>query len=183
VRAKEESNVHVGQGGDRVRLFPGALEALRAVKNEECFKHTKVAAASSTTEPEWARKCLSLLEVQPGVKVNQVITYAEIYCSNKTKHFAKLKAATGVPYSGMLFFDDCTYLTDPRPVLSTNHAHLWNCPAPAAPLLPPPLNELTRAGTATTAGTLRAGALVWWRSARRTGATLRALLPANTRRP
>jgi hypothetical protein len=138
VRVKEESNVHVGQGGDRVRLFPGALEALRALKNEERFKHTKVAAASSTTEPEWARKCLSLLEVQPGVKVNQVITYAEIYCSNKTKHFAKLKAATGVPYSGMLFFDDCTYLTDSRPVLSTNHALLWNCPAPAAPLLPPP---------------------------------------------
>ncbi|KAJ1481504.1 magnesium-dependent phosphatase-1 [Baffinella frigidus] len=102
-------NSVVCQGGDRVRLYPGSLEALRALRNEERFKGTKVAAASSTTEPEFARKCLSLLQVEPGVRVNEVITFTEIYNSNKSKHFAKLKASTGVDYSEMIFFDDCSY--------------------------------------------------------------------------
>jgi len=53
-----------------VRLYPGSVEALRALRNEERFKGTKVAAASSTTEPEYARKCLSLLEVEPAAPSN-----------------------------------------------------------------------------------------------------------------
>ena len=66
-------------------------------------------AASSTTEGAWAKQCLSLLEVEPGVKLKDVITFSEIYPSNKTKHFRALQASTGVAFADMLFFDDCTY--------------------------------------------------------------------------
>jgi magnesium-dependent phosphatase 1 len=96
-------------GRDRVKLFDGAILALRELRNKPEFKDTKVAAASSTTEGDWARKCLSLLEVEPGVKMKDVFGFFEIYPSNKTKHFKALQASTGVEFKDMLFFDDCTY--------------------------------------------------------------------------
>jgi hypothetical protein len=62
---------------DRVTLFDGAKLALQELRNKPEFKYTKVAAASSTTEPDWARKCLSLLEVEPGIKMTDVVEFSE----------------------------------------------------------------------------------------------------------
>mgnify|MGYP001985302890 CR=1 FL=1 len=40
------------------------------------------------------------------MKLKDVITFSEIYPSNKTKHFRALQASTGVAFADMLFFDD-----------------------------------------------------------------------------
>jgi len=62
-----------------VQLFDGSILALQQLRNKPEFKDTKVAAASSTTEPEYARKCMAWLEVQPGVKMNEVFGFCEVY--------------------------------------------------------------------------------------------------------
>lgn len=50
-------------GSDRLKLFEGALLALRELSTQERFSGTQVAVASSTTEGEWALECLRLLQV------------------------------------------------------------------------------------------------------------------------
>ena len=53
-------------GRDRVRLFAGALAALRELTTQERFSDTKIAVASSTTQRQWALDCLRLFEVGCG---------------------------------------------------------------------------------------------------------------------
>ncbi|KAG5175452.1 magnesium-dependent phosphatase-1 [Tribonema minus] len=99
----------VKAGRDTVKLFPGAVVALRELRSEERFKDTLVAAASSTSHRDYAMRCLQMFEVEPGVKMRDVITLKEIYPSSKVKHFRALQAATGLRYDEMLFWDDCNW--------------------------------------------------------------------------
>ena len=48
----------VSAGRDVVRLFPGALAVLRRLKSDPELQETRVAVASSTTEPSYANRCL-----------------------------------------------------------------------------------------------------------------------------
>lgn len=101
----------VRAGEDVVRLLPGALKVLRLVRAQpERFGETLFAAASSTTEPSAARRCLKLLPVDASCTVDGLLSYREIYPGSKGRqHFPALREQSGVPYDQMLFFDDCTF--------------------------------------------------------------------------
>jgi hypothetical protein len=72
------------------RMFPGAIRALRDVHSLKEFANTKIAVASSTTEPGYARKCMSFFEITDGVKMADVVSYQQIFNDNKSKHFQKV---------------------------------------------------------------------------------------------
>lgn len=65
-----------------------------------------VAYASRTTEPAYARAALAALPIAAGVAMADVAAVAEIYPGTKTTHMAAIAAATGVPATAMLFFDN-----------------------------------------------------------------------------
>eukprot|EP00930_Biecheleria_cincta_P061240 TRINITY_DN46815_c0_g1_i1.p1 TRINITY_DN46815_c0_g1~~TRINITY_DN46815_c0_g1_i1.p1 ORF type:complete len:213 (-),score=27.58 TRINITY_DN46815_c0_g1_i1:21-566(-) len=102
----------VAAGRDTVRLFPGAVAVLQRLLNDSRFKDTKVAVASSTTEPVFANTCLNNLRIHPDQAdtVGQLVGFRQINPGSKGRqHFPKLKAETGIDYGQMVFFDDCTY--------------------------------------------------------------------------
>lgn len=105
----EAGGVRAGQ--QVVRLFPGAQAVLRRIATEAAWAEVTVAAASSTTEPQWADTVMQLMRITPeGVTMAQRFSHNQVYpIHNKVKHFEALQAATGVPYDQMVFFDDCTY--------------------------------------------------------------------------
>ena len=103
--------------GDTVRLFPGALKALQELYLLPEWKHTKVAAASSSEEPSYSAACLDTLEILPGVKMREAFSYFAIgrtaacgnLTSDKRTHFAKIRRESELPFETMLFFDDCNW--------------------------------------------------------------------------
>jgi magnesium-dependent phosphatase 1 len=122
-----EGVVGVYSGYETIRLFPGALEALQEIWLGT-YPGMRIAAASSADTPravQIGRAAMGLLEVLPGVTVRQVfgrgwegmgtgfegnmqIGRTPPLSSDKAAtHFPLLRAATGVAYPGMLFFDDC----------------------------------------------------------------------------
>eukprot|EP00958_Prasinococcus_capsulatus_P017967 scaffold2063_cov401-Prasinococcus_capsulatus_cf.AAC.22 len=60
--------------GEQVQLFPAAREALAEIVSHSEWEGTQVAVASRTTHTSWARECMSLLEVLPGVTMDEVET-------------------------------------------------------------------------------------------------------------
>ena len=79
------------------------------------------------------RASLALLEVTPGVTVwdvlmrdwegrdvNQIGRQPPLSPNKSNTHFPRLREATGVPYSEMLFFDDCNW-TDHCTAVSRAH--------------------------------------------------------------
>ena len=58
------------------------------------------ALASRTEQPVWASELVEMLGI-----ANR-FAFAEIYPSSKLKHFSSLKAASGIAFENMLFFDD-----------------------------------------------------------------------------
>lgn len=86
----------VDSAGDLVRVYediPWALETISELGID-------LAIASRTTQPEWARDLLELLNLR------HYFAHEEIYPSSKLRHFSALKNATGYDYADMLFFDD-----------------------------------------------------------------------------
>ena len=66
-------------GRDRVRLFDGALAALRELTTQERFSDTQIAVASSTTQRQWALDCLGLFEVRRRRCVVVALTTSRIW--------------------------------------------------------------------------------------------------------
>lgn len=104
----------VKAGGDTVKLFPGAMAVLKRLLVDEAFASTKVAVASSTTEPAFASTCLAQLPIDPSgarqEKVADIVDYRQIYPGSKGRqHFPALHKESQIPFDQMLFFDDCTY--------------------------------------------------------------------------
>lgn len=46
---------------------------------EPKFREVKIAAASSTTEPEWAQLCMSLFKLDGGVAMDSLFSNTQIY--------------------------------------------------------------------------------------------------------
>ena len=70
-----------------------------------------IGAASRTCAPDLARQMLTLLSVPLGegegkTKAIGMFDHMEIYPGSKTTHFQKLQKKSGLPFEGMLFFDD-----------------------------------------------------------------------------
>eukprot|EP01103_Thecamoeba_quadrilineata_P001436 TRINITY_DN11292_c0_g1_i1.p1 TRINITY_DN11292_c0_g1~~TRINITY_DN11292_c0_g1_i1.p1 ORF type:complete len:197 (+),score=27.85 TRINITY_DN11292_c0_g1_i1:78-668(+) len=74
------------------------LHALMKLKRDGLG--VKLACASRTQEPKWARELLRVLNIYDW------FDYEEIYPTTKTKHFASLKKRSGLEYVDMMFFDD-----------------------------------------------------------------------------
>lgn len=72
-------------GHDTVQLFEGARQVLALLLRDKRFADTKVAAASSTTEPPYANHCLDTLRVDPerGEVAADVISLRQIYPGSK----------------------------------------------------------------------------------------------------
>ncbi|CAN0294980.1 unnamed protein product, partial [Discosporangium mesarthrocarpum] len=104
-----ESTNTVIAGRGFVKIFPGAVLALRELHSHDKFQETQVAVASATSHKSYAMECLRCFEVSPGVKVDHILSYREIYPSHKGQHFNRLHELSGVPYNQMLFFDDCIW--------------------------------------------------------------------------
>jgi len=101
-------------GRDTVKLFSGAQAILRLILEDQRFASTKVAVASSTTEPAFANRCLDVLPADMSglreERVADVIDYRQVYPGRKGgQHFPALHKESGIPYDQMIFFDDCTY--------------------------------------------------------------------------
>merc|ERR1712150_19650 len=129
----------VAAGGETVRLFPGAAAVLRSFLPDGPLRAAgmKVAVASSTTEPAYARVCLESLLVDPdrSETVADLVEYRHIYPGSKGRcHFPALQAETKVPYERMIFFDDCTYGDNCRDVAT-------QCPGVACVRTPDGLTE------------------------------------------
>lgn len=115
----------VYSGNDVIRIYPGALLALQEC-HDGLYPGMSLAVASSADTPlaeQIGRAAMAVLEVVPGVTMLDVLTRAPFedgrnlkigrqppLSSNKSKtHFPALVEATGVPFSGMLFFDDSVW--------------------------------------------------------------------------
>ena len=70
-------------GGDVVTLFPGAKAVLRRLLTDAEFSATKVAVASSTTEPKFANRCLDVLPAdhtaERGERLSDLVDFRQIY--------------------------------------------------------------------------------------------------------
>jgi len=76
-------------GRDVVRLFPGAAAVLLRLLTDGSFSSTKVAVASSTTEPRYADRCLAALPIDPSgaraESVADVVDFRQIYPGSKVR--------------------------------------------------------------------------------------------------
>lgn len=54
----------------------------------------------------WAREVLGLIELEPGLPMERIFAYSEIYSGSKIGHFGELRRNSGVAYTDMIFFDD-----------------------------------------------------------------------------
>lgn len=98
-------------GDALVKLLPGALIVLRKLVMDASLREIQIAVASSTAKPDWAHTCLDQVLVdEKGLTLGRLVQHREIYPKCKgLHHFPALHEKTNVPFSDMLFFDDCTY--------------------------------------------------------------------------
>eukprot|EP00578_Thalassiosira_sp_NH16_P024125 CAMPEP_0181099784 /NCGR_PEP_ID=MMETSP1071-20121207/12842_1 /TAXON_ID=35127 /ORGANISM="Thalassiosira sp., Strain NH16" /LENGTH=233 /DNA_ID=CAMNT_0023182465 /DNA_START=140 /DNA_END=841 /DNA_ORIENTATION=- len=98
-----------------VELYPGARLALRELATDPAYEGVKIAVASTSLEPSYSRACIDGIEIVEGVRLRDMISYAQIgrcgeLTSRKTGHFRLIhEQSGGVPYDEMLFFDDCNW--------------------------------------------------------------------------
>ena len=81
---------------------------------DPAYRGILLAAASTSLEPKYSDACLRALEILPGLTVHDMLSYRQIgrdgvLTSDKRTHFRLLHQESGVPYTEMLFFDDCNW--------------------------------------------------------------------------
>ncbi|MDA3961877.1 MAG: magnesium-dependent phosphatase-1 [Planctomycetota bacterium] len=82
--------------GRSISLYPDVLAILDACDE----RGIAMALASRTEAPPWARELLTRLGIE------QRFGQQEIYPGEKTRHFARIQADSGIAYRDMAFFDD-----------------------------------------------------------------------------
>lgn len=110
----KETGIVTDCENEQVQMFDDMHEILRLLHTDEQFASTKVAVASRTTYPKWAKRCMELLHVEElNIPLDSIIDYETIYPRNKKTHFRELKDASGIDFHDMLFFDNERYnITD-----------------------------------------------------------------------
>lgn len=103
----------VRAGRSVVKLFSGVAPAFAALAAHPRLAATRVGLASSTRQPHYSDAVLRLMRLDhddPASVLGSRVAFREIYpISNKKAHFDKLKAASGLQWADMLFFDDCIW--------------------------------------------------------------------------
>eukprot|EP00531_Pseudo-nitzschia_arenysensis_P013231 CAMPEP_0116149940 /NCGR_PEP_ID=MMETSP0329-20121206/19254_1 /TAXON_ID=697910 /ORGANISM="Pseudo-nitzschia arenysensis, Strain B593" /LENGTH=195 /DNA_ID=CAMNT_0003646365 /DNA_START=211 /DNA_END=798 /DNA_ORIENTATION=+ len=99
---------------DTVTLYDGARKVLYELATNPVYKGVQLATASSSLEPSYSYACLAGIEILPGLTMGDMMSYNQIGRSgnlspDKTTHFRELHDESGIPYSEMLFFDDCNW--------------------------------------------------------------------------
>ncbi|CAG8433835.1 9598_t:CDS:2 [Ambispora gerdemannii] len=93
-----------------IKLYPNVPHILNFIKKN--IPGSKIAVASRTDKPKWAREILSLMSfpAQPKgetiVSLSEIIDFAEIYPGSKLTHMSALRDKSGISYEDMIFFDD-----------------------------------------------------------------------------
>lgn len=109
-RKNASTGVVTDRSGEEVHFFPAVHNVMDTLVNDERFKNTtEIAMASRTTEPQWAKTCMRLMDLDLSsrkVSLQSVTDYEAIYPRNKRVHFEQLKNDSGVEYEDMLFFDN-----------------------------------------------------------------------------
>lgn len=109
-RKNASTGVVTDRSGEEVHFFPAVHSVMDTLVNDERFKNTtEIAMASRTTEPQWAKTCMRLMDLDLSsrkVSLQSVTDYEAIYPRNKRVHFEQLKNDSGVEYEDMLFFDN-----------------------------------------------------------------------------
>ena len=82
--------------GYYIRLYRDVSEILKSLNKSG----KKIAIASRTETPSYARQLMKLLNITP------FIHFEEIYPSSKLRHFKSIARDSGLEYSEMVFFDD-----------------------------------------------------------------------------
>jgi magnesium-dependent phosphatase 1 len=100
--------------GQTVRLFSGARRVLYELATNPKYECVIIASASSSEEPTFSYSCLRNIEILPGLTMDKMFSYNQIgrtgqLSSDKRKHFRLLHAESGIPYTEMVFFDDCNW--------------------------------------------------------------------------
>ena len=91
-----------------IKLTAGAIDALHDLAAGDGWEKTQAAVASRATATDWAEKLLADFKLDHGQSIATLLPYREIYEGNKRKHLQRIREASGVPYSDMIFFDDYT---------------------------------------------------------------------------
>jgi len=124
LNGRGEGVTGVMSGRHKIALHAGSLVALQEHADGR-YPGMKIALASSANTPfaeQIGRATLALLEVTPGTTVwdvlmrdwdgrdvNQIGRQPPLSPNKSATHFPRLREATGVAYSDMLFFDDCNW--------------------------------------------------------------------------
>ncbi|CAJ1955765.1 unnamed protein product [Cylindrotheca closterium] len=99
---------------DTVKLYPGARKVLHELATNPKYKDITLATASSSLEPSYSYACLDGIEILPGVVMGDMMSHNQIgrtgrLSPDKVDHFRLLHEESGIPYTEMLFFDDCNW--------------------------------------------------------------------------
>ncbi len=98
---KDSSGRVFDRNRQHVYLFPEAQEILK-----EIHPSVKIGYASRTEYPDWAMECLRLIHVFEKTTMLDIMHIAEIYPTDKIKHFKNIQKKTGIPFEEMVFFDN-----------------------------------------------------------------------------
>lgn len=99
----EQDGVVLDRRKWEIELFPHSRSVLQALREME----VKLALASRTEEPDWAREVIKIFQMdEDGVSLLDFTHAQEIYPSSKDKHFNQLASKLGIDFQDMIFFDD-----------------------------------------------------------------------------
>ncbi|XP_048475071.1 magnesium-dependent phosphatase 1 [Rhincodon typus] len=93
---KDRNGQIVDSSGRKIKLYPEVAEVLQTLHGDGIW----IAAASRTGEVAGANQLLSLFQL------DAYFSQKEIYPGCKVTHFERIKQATGLQFSDMIFFDD-----------------------------------------------------------------------------
>ncbi len=106
----KEKGVIVDAQGKEMRLYPEVKLILNQIRDAGY----KMAVASRTNEPDWAKQLIRLHEL------DHFFDYLEIYPGSKAEHFRNLHIHSGIDYEDMVFFDDDSRNIDEVKILGVN---------------------------------------------------------------